>query len=388
MNTDSTNLVDAPSAPSATEWMTRAGVPFDRTRLAQEITRARVDAGITKRRADILFRAVGNDNNPRWHVAADVVAAFARFGITLPDTDGDTLRAVDHPLAREIVAHRSAQYRARVLEDVQRRLRDDGRVYPRWIEDGAITGRMQCAEPNLQGFPRDLRHVIAAPAGRVLVAADYAQIELVVAAVVSQDVPMLDAVRAGRDLHRETAAALFEKPADAVTDSERQLGKVVNFAPLYGMGAAGLARKAGSAGITIDEAQAKVYLNRFFAAHTALAAWIRSMAAKGDHVETLTGRRIPIRPDDHNGKRANYVIQGTAAAGFMNALALLFERRRKYPDAHPVIAAHDAFVIEAPAAAADGVAREIERAMIEGMKPVLGDVRARVETKVASVWTS
>src|SRR5262249_43390255 len=123
--------------------------------------------------------------------------------------------------------------------------KEDSRVYPTWRQIGAASGRMSCSEPNLQQLPRgEHRRCVVAPPGRVLVKADYSQIELRIAARISGDEALLQAYRRGDDLHARTARAVLGLAE--VTKEHRQLAKALNFGLLFGMGAEGLRRYAQS----------------------------------------------------------------------------------------------------------------------------------------------
>jgi DNA polymerase-1 len=229
--------------------------------------------------------------------------------------------------------------------------------------------------------------VIAAPEGRTLVMADYAQIELLVAAVASGDSTMLEAIRTGVDLHREVAAAMFGKAPGNVTDAERQVGKRLNFSGLYNVGAAKFARTLRASGVPTDEAEAADYLRRFSRAYPNLDVWRRALSVVEGHVKTLTGRVIPVTDADHWGTKTSYVVQGSACDGFKRALSLLFDTRDTVPGARLILALHDAVVIEVPDSAAEIAAGWVKQSMRDGMTSVLGDaVPVRVETKVAPVW--
>ena len=140
-----------------------------------------------------------------------------------------------------------------------------GRIHAGYAQVGSEAGRIVCRGPNLQQVPHEeaYRACFRAPAGRVLVRADYAQIELCVIAELAGDRTMLDALAAGDDLHRLTAAALYGKAPEAVTPAERAFGKTMNFGTVFGQGVAGLKRQAAAQGIPLSDAQARVFLARF-----------------------------------------------------------------------------------------------------------------------------
>ena len=148
---------------------------------------------------------------------------------------------------------------------------------------GAASGRMACSTPNLQNIPRDpaYRRCIRPAAGRVLVKADYSQIELRIAAQVSGDTAMQEAFRAGEDLHTTTARAVLGREP---TKDDRQLAKALNFGLLYGMGAERLRIYAQDEyGVTLSEAEAARFRQRFFQTYPGLAS-LASRSARGcDH---------------------------------------------------------------------------------------------------------
>jgi DNA polymerase-1 len=157
-------------------------------------------------------------------------------GCPVESTADEVLATLDHPVAALLRQCRDAQkrcttYGAGWLDHVA----PDGRVYPHWRQLGAASGRMSCSDPNMQQLPRgEYRRCVAAPAGRVLVKADYSQIELRIAAKVSGDEALLDAYRRGEDLHTRTARTVLG--VENVTKDHRQLAKALNFGLLYGMG--------------------------------------------------------------------------------------------------------------------------------------------------------
>ncbi len=229
----------------------------------------------------------------------------------------------------------------------------DGRVYPRWNQMGAeASGRMSCSDPNMQQLPRDkaYRRCVIAPAGYVLVKADYSQIELRIAAKVSGDKSLLEAYQHGEDLHTRTARIVLG--VEDVTKEHRQLAKSLNFGLVYGMGATNFRQYASTQyGVTLTEEQAKEYRAAFFKSYPGLAAWHRRTGRTKDQaIETRTlggRRRLGVA---RFTEKLNTPVQGTGADGLKRALALLWERRDQMPGAFPVLAVHDEIVVEAEAA--------------------------------------
>jgi DNA polymerase I-like protein with 3'-5' exonuclease and polymerase domains len=365
-------------------------VPVDSTALEQQLPAAQRLVEETQHRADELFSPHRNGHDPKWYHGDDVVRAFARLEIVLPRSQKDVLLSLDHPegspLADAIVDYRESRAVLSALRGLKRLTGTDGRAYPKWKPDGAKTGRLTCSEPALQGLSKKVRNVIKAPDGRVLVWADYKQIELVVAAALTGDESWLAAAREGRDLHRETAARLLGKPAGEVTDAERAFGKTVNCAVMYGMGPATFALKAGAAGRPMTTTEAKDILSRFYADHTALRTYIDAHAT-ATSITTLTGRVIPVKRDASPATRLNYAVQGSAADGFLRGLELLYDHCGGQPDAFPILAVHDCLVVEAPAESAEAVRDWLSAAMLDGMKSVLGDVPVRLDSKISPNWS-
>jgi DNA polymerase-1 len=244
---------------------------------------------------------------------------------------------------------------------------------------------MSCKEPNLQQLPRDARYrrCFVAPPGRVLVMADYSQIELRAAAKIAGDRRMLAAYQSGEDLHTLTARSLLGK--NEVSMGDRQLAKAVNFGLLYGQGAAGLMRYAlANYGVKLTEDEARRHREAFFRTYPGLRKWHRSVGDPAIETRTLAGRR---RADvTAFTEKLNTPVQGTAADGLKRALALLWDRRAARPDAFTVLFVHDEIVIEAPEPDADLAAAWLRRAMIDGMAPLIDPVPVDVEVTVGPTW--
>jgi DNA polymerase-1 len=252
---------------------------------------------------------------------------------------------------------------------------------------------MSCSKPGLQKLPVEVKKYVRAPEGRMLIKADYSQIELRIAAKISGDQIMLEAYQKGEDLHLRTAKSL----ADAgVGKEDRKLAKAVNFGLLYGQGAKALkdyARREYEINITLEEAA--LYKKRFFETYPGLAAWHERERQRMKHGETqtrtLTGRR---RTKVTNFTEwVNAPVQGTGADGLKLALALLWERRAECPGAVPVACVHDEIVIECNEDKDKKVKAWLEKTMIDGMDEVLNGpgvggprVPVEVETQITKTW--
>ena len=271
-----------------------------------------------------------------------------------------------------------------------------GRIHADLRIGGTDTGRLACRNPNIQNPPKesDFRALFAAPDGRVMVVADYSQIELRVMALVAQEKTMLAAYRQGIDLHRKTAAALTGVPLDAVTKAQRQLAKAVNFGLLFGQGAAGLAKYAKTQyGVDMSLKQAERYRQAFFDTYPGLRRWQRRTAelAEASHsVKTPSGRVRTFkrkRGKSYYTAFLNTPVQGGAAEVMLAALAAL-DRRLKGLDAKLVNVVHDEIVLEVAADQALAAKTAVEEAMVEGMLSVFprADCNGLVEAHSGCNW--
>jgi len=324
-----------------------------------------------------------------WSSNDQVKEAFRAAGIDLESTEDDALAAVAHPLAALLRHYRAASklastYGRKWLKQVAA----EGRVYADWRQLGCITGRMSSSSPNMQNLPGEERYrrCFRAPEGRVLVKADYSQIELRIAARISGDKALLEAYRTGQDVHTLTARRMTGK--QEVTAAERKLAKPVNFGLIYGLSARTLRRKAlAEYGVSMTEEDAQRYKAAFFTTYAGIDCWHRHIRRqRPTEVRTLAGRRFVVGPDDFYGAKANYAVQGTGGDGLKAALALLWERRHEVAGAVPVLAVHDEVVVECDAGQAEAVAAWLKTAMVEAMAPLIDPVPVEVEVKVARTW--
>lgn len=251
----------------------------------------------------------------------------ASGGISTNEAVLETL-APDYPLPQIILNNRSlsklkSTYTDKLPEMINPQT---GRVHTNYAQAVAVTGRLASNNPNLQNIPirteagRRVRRAFTAPAGSLMVSADYSQIELRIMAHLSGDNTLLAAFQNGEDVHRRTAAEVFGIAPDSVSSEQRRYAKTINFGLIYGMGQYGLAKSLG-----IDNASADMFIKRYFARYPGVADYMqrtKEQAAALGYVETLFGRRLYL-PDIHakNGnvragaERAaiNAPMQGTAS---------------------------------------------------------------------------
>ena len=247
-----------------------------------------------------------------------------------PSTDEEVLTqlALDYPLPKLLLEHRSlAKLKGTYTDKLPRSVNPaTGRVHTSFSQAVAVTGRLASNDPNLQNIPirteegRRIRSAFIAPAGHVLVSADYSQIELRIMAHLSADERLLDAFAKGEDVHRATAAEIFGITPLEVTSDQRRAAKVINFGLIYGMSAFGLARELG-----LERSAAGAYMDRYFARYPGVAHYMeqtRQLARDKGYVETVFGRRLwlPEIKSSNAGRRQgaeraaiNAPMQGTAA---------------------------------------------------------------------------
>jgi DNA polymerase I-like protein with 3'-5' exonuclease and polymerase domains len=374
-------------------WLAGNGVPFDRAcwdaLTAEASSRAKqlvaqLDAVAPSRPG--FFAVAGAWD---WNSPLQVKEAFAAAGLAVDSTADDELAKLDHPMASLLRDYRAA----RKLETTYGiewagHVAGDGRIYATWNQLGTVAGRISCSGPNLQQVPRDPRYrrCFAAPAGRVLVKADYSQLQLRIAAKVSGDKAMLDAYARGEDLHTLTARKLTGM--SEVSQADRQLAKAVNFGLLFGAGARRLKEYAkANYGLDLSEDEARRYRRAFFNAYPGLERWQRKAGnSTAKECRTLAGRRRLLDDKTPFTFRLNSPVQGTEADGAKLALALLWERRDQVPGAFPVLFVHDEIVVECDADQAEAVATWLKTAMVEAMCPLIAPVPVEVEVKVARTW--
>jgi DNA polymerase-1 len=236
--------------------------------------------------------------------------------------------ALDYPLPKIILEHRSlTKLKSTYTDKLPLMINGKtGRVHTSYHQANAATGRLSSSDPNLQNIPirteegRRIRQAFIAPSGRKILAADYSQIELRIMAHLSQDAGLLAAFAEGKDIHRATAAEVFDVAFETVTPEQRRRAKAVNFGLIYGMSAFGLARQ-----LDIPRAEAQSYMDTYFKRYPGVLKYMeetRALAAEQGYVSTLFGRRLYL-PEirDRNAMRRqaaeraaiNAPMQGTAA---------------------------------------------------------------------------
>jgi DNA polymerase-1 len=298
-----------------------------------------------------------------------------------PSTDEEVLErlAADYPLPKTLLEYRALTKLKSTYTDKLPRMVNPatGRVHTNYAQATAVTGRLASTDPNLQNIPvrtpegRRIREAFIAPAGSVIVSADYSQIELRIMAHISRDENLLRAFAAGEDVHRHTAAEIFNRSLHEVTPEERRYAKVINFGLIYGMSAFGVAQALG-----LERATAQAYIDSYFTRYPGVARYMqqtREQARERGYVETVFGRRLwlaEIRAANSGRRQGaeraaiNAPMQGTAADLIkLSMIAVQDWLDRERLAAKLVMQVHDELVLEVPQAELGRVREELPRLM-------------------------
>ena len=295
---------------------------------------------------------------------------------------------LSHPLVKVVSAYRkAAKSLSTFLYPIPGMINPKtGRLHSHYAQIGAWSGRMSCWNPNIQQIPRSdkFRACFIAPPGRKLVIADYSQIELRVAAEITNDSRMMEAYRNGDDLHRLTASLMLGKSIETVTAQERQMAKAVNFGLLFAMGAGGLkGYSEHSYGVEMTLEQAEQFRNGFFKAYTGMAQWHRSLKRNPPtEGRTLTGRKFAFSKDTGLSVLSNTPVQGTAADIAKKALGMLVTRL-KGTDTHIVGVIHDEIILESPDENAGEAAVLLKSTMEEAGNSILKHIPCQADASVS-----
>jgi DNA polymerase I len=338
----------------------------------------------------------GSEINP--DSPSQVQDALHRLGIPVEGTRAMQLQpfARDYPIVAKLLEYRGVSkqitsYGRALLEHINP---VTGRVHPSFIQIGAPSGRFACMDPSVQQIPNapEYRECIRAPKGRLLVVADFSQIELRILADWSQDTALLKAFQSGEDLHRVTASQMFNVPLDQVSKKQRSAAKSLNFGLLYGMGAQGLANRIDS---TVDEAEQLI--RKYFAAYRGVEQWLRDAgesAVRDRRSRTRSGRLV-LHDFDANERSQiaaiirygkNIPIQGSSADITKRSMTLLDESLLEM-DARMVNTIHDELVVECDASIAEEVRERVEDAMVTAGREYIKSIPVVVETAVGPAWT-
>lgn len=291
-------------------------------------------------------------------------------------TSEAVLAKIDHPLVDVMLEYRSLSKLKSTYTDTLAKVADkQGRVHTSYHQALTSTGRLSSSDPNLQNIPirtdtgRLIREAFVAPKGRVILAADYSQIELRLMAHFSGDERLIDAFKNNLDIHTATASEIMAKDLAEVTPNERRSAKAVNFGLLYGMGVFGLAKQLG-----VENGVAKDYIKRYFARYPAIHDYMentKNSAKSTGYVTTILGRKL-YAPNINSSnamirqgaERAsiNAPLQGSAAEIIKLAM-IAVDKVLPKNHAKLLLQVHDELVFEVDSDKADEMGEIIKTAM-------------------------
>jgi DNA polymerase-1 len=280
-----------------------------------------------------------------------------------PSTDESVLQelAREFVLPKLLLSYRSlfklkSTYTDRLPQDVNPQTK---RIHTTYQQTVTSTGRLSSIEPNLQNIPvktaegRKIRQAFVAPKGKIIIAADYSQIELRILAHLSCDPMLLQTFAQGLDVHTATASEVFEVNINEVTGEQRRRAKTINFGLIYGMGATGLSKQ-----LDIDKKQAQAYIDAYFAKFSAVKEFLektKTYASKNGFVHTMFGRRLYLPDINSNNallknaaERAaiNAPMQGAQADIIKMAMIKLNTWQKTTNDVTMIMQIHDELIFE------------------------------------------
>ena len=306
--------------------------------------------------------------------------------------------APDYPIVKLILEYRSlAKLKSTYCDGLLKVIQADGRIHTSFNQVETRTGRISSLEPNLQNIPirtelgREMRRFFVAESGSTLIDADYSQIELRVLAALANDENMINAFNNGEDIHKTTAAQVFNLPREMVTPLLRSRAKAVNFGIVYGIGAFSLAKDIG-----VSVKEAKDYINGYLHHFSGVAEYMDKMietAKDNGYAETLFHRRryLPELASSNHMMRAfgervarNMPIQGTAADIIKIAMIRVCESLEKENmKSRLILQVHDELIVESPADEAEKALQIVTREMENACEL---RVRLVADGKIGKTW--
>ena len=355
-----------------------------------------------------IYEAAGEEFNVNSNRQLATIL-FGKMGLpvrkktaTGPSTDASVLQQLadeGHVLPERILEYRElAKLESTYLDTLPSLVNPaTGRLHTSYNQAVAATGRLASSDPNLQNIPvrrelgKAIRRGFIPRSGWKLMTADYSQIELRLLAHLSHDPAFVEAFRAGGDIHRQTAAVIFNVDIGAVTSEMRARAKTINFATIYGQGAYALSQQ-----LKIEHAEAKAFIETYFTRFAGVRRFLDAtveQARERGYVETILGRRryIPELTDRNFNIRAfgertaqNSPIQGSAADLIKVAMIRVHDRiRLERLESRMLLQVHDELVFEAPPSEVDALRTVVDQAMTTAV-PL--DVPLVVDFGVGDNW--
>lgn len=315
-------------------------------------------------------------------------------------TSADVLEKVkdDHPIVPKVLEYRNlTKLASTYIEGMKPLIAYDGRIHCHFQQTVTQTGRISCTEPNLQNIPvrqelgRKIRQAFHAEEGKILVGADYSQIELRVLAHLSGDEALIEAFNNNEDIHRMTAARVLGIPLEEVRPIDRSRAKAVNFGVIYGMSSFGLSEE-----INVTRKEAEAYIREYFNKHPKVKSYMDEQIAlckERGYSETILGRKRKINEINASnfmvrqlGERLamNTPIQGSAADIIKIAMNKVYrELKDKHPGSKLILQVHDELIIETDVNELEEIRELLVRNMEEAMKL---KVRLLADLNTAGNW--
>lgn len=269
--------------------------------------------------------------------------------------------AKEHEIARKLMEYRTISKLESTYVTALPKLvnPETGRIHSSFNQTVASTGRLSSTNPNMQNIPvrsemgKEIRYAFVAEGDKILIAADYSQIELRILAILSQDEKMINAFREKKDIHSETASIIYEIPQEEINSDQRRYAKIINFGLMYGMGAF---RVSNELDISRKEAQEFIdyYFSKFPTIQTYIQKSIENATRKG-YAETIFGRKLFLPGLNSSNRRfvseaarvaTNMPIQGSAADIIKIAMINLHEKIKDNNDIKMIMQVHDELVFE------------------------------------------
>ncbi len=368
--------------------MKKRGLGVDEKKLESLAKGAEKNRQEAEKKAREVLGAEVNPRSPK-----QVKEALEKRGLKLKSTDEVALVMSGDPAAELVLRSRAAEKRAQMITAYREAVGQDGRIHAEFDPLGTATGRFSCREPNLQNVGRDgeMRSCFVAGPKKVLVIADYSQVELRVAAFLAKEEAMLAAFRSGQDIHALTAAKLSGKEAGRASEEERKLAKAVNFGLLYGMSARGLAEYGRiSFGLKLEEKEAREFRRKFFEAYPGLQRWHEEARQAAEdpavkEVRTLYGRRRWLPPPGGRMDWARFTalvntpVQGSCGDALKRAMVAL-------ADAPLVSTVHDELILEVSEKEAEAMAIRVVEMMKGGFAGMVPEELITVAVRRATSW--
>ncbi len=347
-----------------------------------------------------IFHLAGQDFNPNspkqvaYVLFEKLKLPVLRKTKTGPSTDAYVLQELAglHPLPEKLLAYRELE---KLLSTYVKKLPEyinphTGRVHTTFQQHVTVTGRLSSTDPNLQNIPvrselgGQIRKAFVAPPGRVLIGADYSQIELRVLAHLSGDAGLIEAFERDEDVHARTAATIFNLSLESVGPRERRIAKMINFGLSYGMTGYGLAQRTG-----LSRGEAEKFIKNYFEKYPGVRAYMERVVREAEenrYLETLLGRRRYFVELSSQTKREaiNFPVQGSASDIMKLAMLRVYEKIKSGAiKADMLLQIHDELLFEADAEHADQAAQIIKKTMEEAFTL---RVPLKVETHIGRNW--